>query len=538
MARAGHDRRRRAAAAGPALREAHAERRPLVVLADVPLFVVLMGGVALLMLLPAAHGLATARPGEAGVFLGSAGLLALLTFLLALATQRPGSAGRARGRLLSLLGAFVVLPVFLAVPLQAAATGVSFADAWFEMISALTTTGATLFAPEALSPTLHLWRATAGWAGGFLMWVAAIAVLAPMNLGGYEVLSSAPAGAPDRSDRPGRRREFRVRRHARRLAPIYGGLTGVLWLGLVILGEGPTVAACHAMSIIATSGISPLGGLDAARPPGSDGAAGAGLPGEALMLVFLVFALTRATFSREAGATRLERLRRDPELSLGLALVLGVTGLLFLRHWLGAWEFERVWDLSATLAALWGALFTTFSFLTTTGFVSAEWDVATSWSGLETPGLVLLGLALIGGGVATTAGGVKLLRAYALYKHGAREMSALVHPSSVGGAGPQARRLRREGAYIAWIFFMLFALSVAVVVCLLAAAGVPFDAAQVLTVAALSNTGPLAGVVLDAPISYAVLPGAAKAVFAASMVLGRLETLAIIALLNPAFWRR
>jgi trk system potassium uptake protein TrkH len=280
---------------------------------------------------------------------------------------------------------------------------------------------------------------------------------------------------------------------------------------------------------MSTSGISPVGGLENA---------GAGIAGEGLMFLFLVFAVTRASFSGEVGTTLFGRLRRDAEMRIAVFLVVLVPTFLFLRHWIGAYEVDMVSDLSAALRALWGAAFSALSFLTTAGFVSSEWDTATVWSGLGTPGLVLLALALLGGGVATTAGGVKLLRVYALYKHGAREMELLVHPSSVGGAGDTNRRLRRQGAYIAWIFFMLFALALAALTCGLAATGVDFDAAMVLTVSALSNTGPAARIVLEAPLAYADLDVAAKAVLAMAMVLGRLETLAIIALLNPEFWRR
>jgi trk system potassium uptake protein TrkH len=132
---------------------------------------------------------------------------------------------------------------------------------------------------------------------------------------------------------------------------------------------------------------------------------------------------------------------------------------------------------------------------------------------------------------------VKLLRVYVLVRHGQRELERLVHPSSIGGSGGQARFLRREGAYVAWIFFMLFAIAIAVVMLALALTGLDFESALVLTIAALSTTGPLAGVAADTPLSYAVLPEAAKLILAATMVLGRLETLAIIALLNPEFWR-
>jgi trk system potassium uptake protein TrkH len=176
--------------------------------------------------------------------------------------------------------------------------------------------------------------------------------------------------------------------------------------------------------------------------------------------------------------------------------------------------------------------------LTTTGFASQYWVDTINWAGLPTPGIFLLGLALIGGGVATTAGGAKLLRVYALFRHSEREMAQLLHPSSVGGGGRAARRIRKQGAYVSWVFFMLLSLSVTVVMLLLSLTGVEFEAAMILSVAALSTTGPLAGVAGEVPISYSDIPDMAKGILAAAMVLGRLETLALIALFNPDFWRQ
>ncbi len=228
----------------------------------------------------------------------------------------------------------------------------------------------------------------------------------------------------------------------------------------------------------------------------------------------------------------------DPELRMAVLILTVVPALLFLRHWVGALEVDEVKDTPATLRALWGTTFTVLSFLTTTGFESADWAEARDWSGLASPGLILAGLAVIGGGVATTAGGVKLLRVYALFRHGEREIERLVHPDSVGGGGTEARRLRRQGAQMAWIFFMLFALSIAVTMLALALTGLDFVGSTAFAVAALSTTGPLARLAAEAPLIWSDLNEAARAIAAAAMVLGRLETLAIIALLNPDFWRR
>ena len=131
-----------------------------------------------------------------------------------------------------------------------------------------------------------------------------------------------------------------------------------------------------------------------------------------------------------------------------LISVLGVTAVLFLRSFVGAAEIDRQDNLAAALQAVWGSLFTVLSFLTTTGFESHDWRAMQLWSDLPDPGTILLGVAVMGGGIATTAGGVKLLRLYALYRHGLREMDKLIHPSEprTAGAGRPADLGRRARA--------------------------------------------------------------------------------------------
>ena len=494
-----------------------------------PFFVVLMGAGALSMLVPAAHGAVAGDFITMRVFFYGAILFSILTLLIGLASHGHRPTSIARSQLLTLLAAFAVLPLMFAVPFAEAVGSTTYLNAWFEMVSSFTTTGATLYENHGrLTPSLHIWRATVGWMGGFLVWVTAVSIFAPMNLGGFEVRAHGQSGASTFSQiskiaDP----DERLGRYAMRLAPIYFGLTMTLWFGLTMVGEYPYVALCHAMSILSTSGISPIDGVYYAA---------GGFWGEVLMFIFFAFAISRLAFTRGNHGEDEGGIRKDPEIRVALVLVLGATIFLFGRHFFGAFAGEpaSIWDM---LTAIWGTLFTVVSFLTTTGFESRYWDGATLWSGLETPGLMLVGLALIGGGVATTAGGVKLLRVYALFRHSEREMERLLHPSSVGGGGKDARRIRRQGAYISWIFFMLFALSISAVMLLTSLTGVQFETAMVLSVSALSTTGPLATVAAETPILYSGIPDTAKLILAAAMVLGRLETLAIIALFNPEFWR-
>lgn len=501
-----------------------------VALVNLPLFVILAGIGMLAMYVPALHALSVSSHAEARAFFysGTLGLLILTMVVVALAGRPPLRS--TMHNLVVLLAAFTVLPLLLAVPFYEALRTTSFLNAYFEMVSTLTTTGAVLFDPERLSPTLHLWRALVGWLGGLLMWVSAAAILAPLSLGGFEVTAT---GQPVQYDRNWRQTEradpqHRVVRAALGLAPVYAALTVVLWISLVVAGDSALTAFSHATAVMATSGITPLA---TTQVPGS------GLWGEALMALFLLFGLSRVTFSRDTRATASPGVYADREFRLGVVLVLTIPLVMFVRHWAGAIEINSSEDSATALRALWGGVFTVLSFLTTTGFESTEWAAARDWSGLNTTGLIFMGLAMIGGGVATTAGGIKLLRVWALYLNVLREMERLVHPSSVGRARANDRRMRRQGAYIAWLFLMLFVLTLTVLVLLLTAFGQSFEHATVLAIAGLSTTGPLIGFAPEVPIVLAEIGSPAKLTLCAAMVLGRLEMLAIISLITSNLWR-
>ncbi len=500
-------------------------------LLSIPLLILFAGVGALSMLAPAALALAQEEFHDARSFFYSA----LLGFLIAalIGMTRAGLPNNRNDlrQLFALLLTFILLPVMLAVPFHQAVRTTSFLNAYVEMVSALTTTGATLFAPERLSMAEHLWRAQVGWMGGLLMWIAAAAILAPLTLGGFEVTAVSEPGqasAPGAAHRDKADPRQRLARAAGALVPTYIGLTLALWLLLMIAGDGPFVALCHAMSTMATSGISPIGGLTEAQ---------SGIWGEAVIFCFLFFALSRLTFSNDTSAARRQGLLNDPEFRIGLAIVAAVPIALFARHWVASFDVGTEENVLMGLSAFWGAAFTTLSFLTTTGFESTEWTEAQGWSGLNTPGLILMGLAIIGGGVATTAGGVKLLRVFILYLNGKRELERLIHPSSVGRSGLLSRRTRREGAFIAWVFFMIFALTIAAVVLAFSLQGIRFEGAFVMSIAALTNTGPLVTLATEMPLALTQYSASVKATLAAAMILGRLEVLAIVVILSPDLWR-
>lgn len=500
---------------------------PMIVSGKLPAFPAILLAAAGLMLVPAAHAAQLEDWRVARTFLYHGGLLAVVAIILGigLANYRPYRAERYQ--LLTLLLSYLLLPLALALPVRAL-TSIPFHDAWFEMLSSLTTTGATVFDRYWLvAPSIHLWRGLVGWGGGLMILVAAFAVLAPLNLGGFEIVHR------DRADAEGRRspsldlaRE-RIRRSIRTVAPVYAVFTFTLAVLLMIAGDEPIVAFCHAMATVSTSGISPVGGL--ANGPG-------GIPGEAMMAVFLLPAVTHHMLSFRLWHWR-QLSFGDPEIQLMLIAVLAVTAVLSMRAFLGAVEAERATDLLTAGQALWGSLFTVLSHLTTTGFESRHWMTMETWSGLSAPGTILLGAAIMGGGIATTAGGVKLLRLHTLYRHGMSELGRLVHPSNPGRRSGAAGTFTSAGTRIAFVFLMLFLISIAVVTIALAATGIAFERGLVLAVAGLTTTGP-AIAILDDGTTYRELGPAAQVILGAAMIIGRMEALVIIALFNPAYWRK
>lgn len=486
-----------------------------------PLMILLVGFAALAMLVPAIHAATADQVRVAGAFVQSAAILGVLAALLAAALTGFRPANVARSHLAQLAGGFVLLPGLLALPLWRLVPGVSLLDGWFDMLACFTGTGVVLALPDA-PPSLLLWRGIVGWSGGLLTLVAAVSILAPMTLGGFEVLTAQEAGRGAGGAMTGKGRtqsvaqiarirdpSERMRRYAGQIAPVYLGLTFALWLALVLAGDTALAGIGRAMAVLSTSGI-------------ETGTPGSGWVGEVLCLGFFTFALSRAAMPLSHRRIAGPGLLHDREFRLALTLcallALGLV-VLTLRQ-------------EAGVEALWAGIFDAISFLTGTGLMAAG-----AVQPPLLPWLALAALALIGGGIATTSGGLKLLRLGAILSHARHEAERLVHPHAVGRAGSGGRDLRRQGGQVAWIFALLLILTLAFAMLALTLFGLGFEPALVLATAALTNTGPLTIAAGLGPDVWAGLPVLAKLTLMALMVLGRLESLTLVALFATAPWR-
>ena len=262
-----------------------------------------------------------------------------------------------------------------------------------------------------------------------------------------------------------------------------------------------------------------------------------GFCGEFVMAVFLLLALSHNIFYSLNKKASLKKLKFDKEIRLGLCIVVCITLILSfkdMRLISSDFNFENFY--LSELKLIWGNFFTAFSFLTTNGYFSAFWSRDLTSIPMPHVTIILIGLCLFGGGLATTAGGIKLLRVSVLFSAFSNETGKLLHPSSLVGSSSELKSLRIS-VFMAWIFFMLFVISLALVTIILAMFGVLFEEALVLAVACLTTTGPLIETVGIDSLLISELSYFSKLVLAISMVMGRLEILVALSVMSSALTR-
>jgi len=466
---------------------------------------------AAVMLVPAAVALIYNEPDSAFVFAATAAVTLFFGFGMVFAVQ--GAAGEARRRsdLLAFVAAWPLTAAFAAAPLYFLGATPSLTDAYFEAVSGLTTSGASVIADlDSVGRAVIFWRAWMQWLGGLWTIVMAISILPAFGIGAMDAFRSAmPYG------------EYvglgtRARALATTMAGIYGGLTIVCMAALWAAGLPPFDAIALAMSTLSTGGFATRSaGLAAFDSPLV----------EALLIVFMLMGAVNFTVFWALMRGRWRALIRDPEIPylVGLTIVGGVVlaALLSRESGLAAGE------------ALRRGVFTAVSALTTTGFTLPG---ETAWPVVLT--ILVLFLMFIGGSTASTAGGIKIMRARLALGQGQRELARLAHPHGVvailyGGAPVSERMIQALATY-----FILFTTTLAGLAAVLALSGLAPEHALAMAAATLSNAGAGLGLVMSGPANFALLPDASKWVVSAGMIVGRLELVAALVIFLPAFWRR
>ena len=160
----------------------------MLALRNQPLFVLLLGITSLLMYVPVLFSIRLDQWLYARTFFYHGTFFLIITAFLGIAFSSQKLRKKIVQNIFDLFCCFVFLPIFMAMPLNYLITNINFFDAYFEMLSSFTTTGASIFdLNDRVPDVLHLWRALISWVGGLLMLVAALAIFQPAGLGGFDV---------------------------------------------------------------------------------------------------------------------------------------------------------------------------------------------------------------------------------------------------------------------------------------------------------------------------------------------------------------
>ncbi|MCP5431772.1 MAG: TrkH family potassium uptake protein [Alphaproteobacteria bacterium] len=403
---------------------------------------------------------------------------------------------------------WIVLAVFAALPFVFADSGLSFADAVFEAMSGLTTTGSTVITGlDAMPEGILLWRAMLQLLGGIGIIVVAVAVLPMLRIGGMQLFRLESSEKSEKA-------VPRAAELALAVSLAYLILTLACFIAYKAGGMSTFDAAAHAMSTISTGGFSTHDSSFGHFSPALQYTSIAfmlagGLP----MLLFVQIA---------RGKLRLALL--DPQLRVFLAVVAVATVAMA--------AFTAGSGLAGSADAIRLSLFNVTSIVTTTGFAANDYG---AW-GAFVAGVVFL-ITFSGACAGSTSGGFKVYRLYIVSASLWLQMRRVVHPHGVFTARYAGRPISEDVVASVFIFFFFFILTFGVISIALTLMGLDMTTAISATATCLANVGPGLGTVVGPAGTFAPLPDAAIWLLTAAMLLGRLELFTVIVLLNPWFWR-
>lgn len=401
------------------------------------------------------------------------------------------------------------VPAFAAMPLIAEPAGLSLVDAYFEAVSGLTATGATVIAGlDELPPTILLWRATMQWIGGVGIIGLAILILPFLKVGGMQLYRLEFS---DRSEKA----MPRMRSIATAVVEIYLLLTLACFAAYWLLGMTAFDALSHAFATVSTGGFS------------THDLSFATFDSAALQWTAVVFMIAGAlpflAYLRllRPGSWR-QRLEPQIPAFLGFLLLVsvGFAAWLVLVHGLEIFE------------ALTLSTFNVVSIVTTTGFVSVDY---LAWGAFAA--VLSFLLMFVGGCSGSTSGGVKILRYQILFGIIRQHIRKSIYPHAVSPIRFGERIVTDDEALSVGTFiFVYFAAFMAIAIAL---GMVGLDAAAALSAAAtaIGNVGPGATPEIGPVGTFAGLPDSAKLILSFAMIMGRLEVLGLLLLVMPSFYR-
>ena len=407
---------------------------------------------------------------------------------------------------------WTVLPVFAALPLIFYLDA-SFTDAYFEAVSGLTTTGATVFSElDKLPVSINFWRTQLVWLGGMGLIVLAVAILPLLGIGGRQMFKAeTPGPMKDSKMTP------RIAETAKGLWGVYTGITVCCFLAYHWAGMSWMDAIMHSFS---TMGLGGFSSHDASFGYFNSPTI------ETVSIVFMLIAgMNFATHFVALSGRSIRPYITDPEavwfLVVALGSVLGIA--VFLNENDVYRSFSEAFRYSA---------FNVVSIATTTGYANTDYYLWPMFAPLW-----MLFLSSFATSAGSTGGGIKMIRALVLYKQVNRELLRAIHPDAVYLVRIGSEVVPGNILFAVLAFGFMYMVSIVSMTLLMSLSGLDIITAFSAVVASINNTGPGLNQVGPAT-TFEVLNDFQTWICTFAMLLGRLEIFTLLVVFTPACWRR
>ncbi len=445
------------------------------------------------------------------VFAGSALITGFAGLMLVLISRDAWSERvRLKEGFLLTVSSWLTISLFGAIPyLFLQEPGMSFADAWFETVSGLTTTGSTVLSGlDRMAPGILLWRSLTQWIGGVGIVVMALIMLPFLKVGGMQLFQTESS---DRSDKivP------QARQFIGFIAMTYVILTIFCALSYKAAGMRTFDAVNHALTTLSTGGFST-----------HDASMGFFTQPSIHWIATLFMFLASLPMVLYVRAVRENNLFvfRDQQV-LGFVRILAVVILI-----LTAWRMMS--GHVPFLTALRQVAFNVVGIVSTTGYALGDF---TTWGAFAVA--AFFALMFLGGCTGSTAGGMKIFRLQVMMLATQAYLKRLASPHRVVTIAYEGRAITQEIAMSVFAFVSALFATVLLFSVLIAGLGVDFTTAFSAAVTAVTNVGPGIGDIIGPAGNFSSLPDAAKILLGIAMLLGRLEFFTVLVVLSPNFWK-
>lgn len=409
---------------------------------------------------------------------------------------------------------WTLLPAFAAIPLMDYFwPNMSFTDAYFESMSAVTTTGSTVLEGlDNLPFSINLWRGELQWLGGMGIIVLAVAILPFLGVGGAQMFKWESPGPMKES-----KLTPRIAESAKSFWSVYVAITLACMLSLRLAGMSWGDAVIHGFTTLATGGFS---SHDASygyfNSPAMD------------ILAIIFMTLAAINFGTHFLVWRDRSIKpyfSDPEIGWFLLVLFGSSAAVALLLW-------QQGIYGDYFTALRFATFNLVSVATTTGFANTDFNlwplIAPMW---------MLFLCTYASCSGSTGGGIKMIRGIVLYKQVFRELTRAIHPASVRAVWIAGEPLSNGVVSAVVAFSFIYMVVTASLTLALIGTGLDLTTAFSAVVATVNNTGPGLNQVGPAT-TFMALTDTQTWICTFAMLLGRLEIFPVLVVLMPSFWRR